>query len=125
MTAKKAGTFARTKKKADDLVPQIWKTLCPVSPEDSPPQFAPIAARLYASLGIAIGEASNGDRQVLRSLAAKDGASLTQVSKSLFDVLIKVRGFSRVCKPAEKNDETRQLPGAPLVYEDLDLGEIN
>lgn len=115
------------KKKADDLVPQVWKTLCPVLPEESPSQFAPIAARLYTNLGAVIAGASDDDRRVLKSLVDKDGASLTQVSKTLFDVLVKVRGFSRVCKPAEKNDEVTQLPGAPLVYEDLrddNLGEV-
>lgn len=124
MSAKKISAPASAKKKADDLAPQVWKTLCPVLPEDSPPQFAPIAARLYASLGAAVAEASDSDRRVLKSLADKDGASLTQVSKPLFDVLVKVRGFSRVCKPAGKNDEAAQLPGAPLVYEDFSLGEV-
>ena len=123
MSGRKAST-APAKKKADELVPQVWNTLCPVAPDGAPPQFAPIAARLYASLEAAIKAASDADRQVLKSLVEKDKAALTQVSKTLYDVLLKVRGFARVCKPAENGDGAKQLPGAPLVYEDLDPREI-
>lgn len=111
-------------KKTDDLARRVWKTLCPILPKDSPPQYTALATKLYAGLENEVEKVTECDRRVLESLVEKDGPSLNQVSKPLFEVLLKVRGFARACKPAEKDGETKDCQGMPLVYEELDLNDL-
>jgi hypothetical protein len=131
VTAIKAKNVALNKKSSLDITLQVWNVLCPSPPWGVPSQYVAFATKLYTGLGSEISKATDSDRRILAALVAKNEPSLTLVSKSLFEALIKIRGFTRACASSvnaatantKQANKKIDLPGSPLVYDVLDFEE--